>query len=693
MKRAALLLPLLFWPLTAQADDSGNSIIHVLITPGEQQQQHLDLLPQTGANAYTINDQSIEAMPQGSDASLDKVLEQSPGVTEDSFGQVHVRGEHANLQYRLNGIILPEGISGFGQTLDPRMIASSTLLDGALPAQYGYRTAGVVDIQTKTGIANSGEFNMYGGSYGTIEPSINYGGTLGNGDFFLSASHLSSDFGIEPPTSSGTPIHDHTEQNKQFGYAAYMIDPYQRVEVIAGNSISYFQIPNNPGQTPQFTDGAISNFDSSQLNERQFESNQYATVAWNGQKDDIDVQIAPYVRSSETHFRPDPVGDLVFNGVASDVQYNDLAVGIQNDNSWHIDATHTLRAGLSFQDEGVSVDNSSLVFPGSNGSQTSFTPQSIVDNSRLTGQLYGIYLQDEWKLTDKLTMNYGARFDEWTSYISANQLSPRLGFVYKADERTTLHAGYARYFTPPPLELVAPANLAAFAGTTNEPVIQQDSPVKPERTHSFDIGATHQLTDELKLGVDAYYKISHDLLDEGQFGQALVFTPFNYAQGKVYGIEATASYQTKNLSAYANFAASRAMGKNIASAQFNFDDPTEVAYIQNHWVHLDHDQTYTASLGASYKVRPTTAVDFDSTIGSGLRAGFANLDTVPAYAVVDVGITQELGLFPKDKTALRFTILNLFDTPYELRSGDGIGVGAPQWGMRRGYFAGLTQAF
>ena len=72
-----------------------------------------------------------------------------PGVAQDSFGQIHVRGEHANVQFRINGVQLPEGLSVFGQALETRFANSISLLTGALPAQYGFQTAGVLDIQTR----------------------------------------------------------------------------------------------------------------------------------------------------------------------------------------------------------------------------------------------------------------------------------------------------------------------------------------------------------------------------------------------------------------------------------------------------------------------------------------------------------------------------------------------------------------
>ena len=121
--------------------------------------------------------------------TLDKVLLQMPGVTQDSAasGELHVRNEHANLQYRINGIMLPDGVGAFGQILDTGIVGSLALLTGALPAQYGLRTAGVLDIQTKAdAFNNSGSVSVYGGSHGTITTSFEYGGTVGQTQYFVS---------------------------------------------------------------------------------------------------------------------------------------------------------------------------------------------------------------------------------------------------------------------------------------------------------------------------------------------------------------------------------------------------------------------------------------------------------------------------------------------------------------------------
>src|SRR5215471_1338505 len=107
--------------------------------------------PSLGATVYDFGRQAIETQPQGDNQSFNKLLLQAPGVSQDSFGQLHVRDEHANTQFRINGVQLPEGINVFGQALQTRLANSVAVITGSLPAQYGLRTSGIIDIQTKTG--------------------------------------------------------------------------------------------------------------------------------------------------------------------------------------------------------------------------------------------------------------------------------------------------------------------------------------------------------------------------------------------------------------------------------------------------------------------------------------------------------------------------------------------------------------
>jgi outer membrane receptor protein involved in Fe transport len=651
-----------------------------------------NLSPRFGASTFDMNRAFIETLPQGTNGSINKVLLQAPGVSQDSAasGEIHVRNEHGNVQYRINGIILPDGISGFGHVLDTSFASSLALITGALPAQFGLRTAGIVDIQTKSGNAlqQGGSIGIYGGSFGTLTPSFEYGGRVGNTEYFFNGRGFTSNLGIENPTDSLNAIHDRTYQGNFFSYTSTVLDAQTRVATIFGNTTNRYQIPNNPGQMPGFTAFGVNDFDSTTLNERQAEQNTFAVLALQKSVNGLDLQLATFSRYSTLHFIPDTIGDLVFNGIASDVYRRGFANGLQGDAAYQLDDAHTLRAGFTVTGESTQNSNVSTVLPVVGGVPVD-APFTVNDNNSKLGWIAGIYVQDEWRITDKLTLNAGLRFDQMWQYVDANQFSPRFNLIYKPVDGTTFHAGYARYFTPPPQAIAAPANIAPFANTTAQPDTFQQSPVLPERSHYFDAGVVQQITPNLQVGIDAYYKIARNLLDDGQFGAALILSGFNYDRAENAGVEASSTYKNGNFTAYGNLARAYQVATNIVSNQYLFT-ADRLAYIANNYINTDHAQQWTGSGGASYLWQDTR---FSASVvyGSGLRSGFANTDHVAPYATANIGISREFKVLDDKPVTLRFDVVNVFDTDYEIRDGSGIGVFAPQFGTRRGYFVGITK--
>jgi len=648
------------------------------------------LSPETGSSTYRFSEQAISQLPQSDNTPLNQVILQAPGVAQDSFGQVHVRGEHANLQYRINGIQLPEGLAGFGQALSPRFIQNMSLITGALPAQYGLRTAGVIDIHTKSGtVTPGGSVEMYGGQRGTVVPSFELGGSSDKFSYYATGTYIGTDRGIEPPTAGPTAIHDHSDQGQGFGYFSYLLGPAARLSLISGVAINSFQIPANPGQDMVYTYDDVTSYPSSQVAESQMERTFFNVLAFQGAiGGQVDYQLSAFSRYSTIDFSPDPVGDLIYTGIASQVFRSSFTNGLQGDGAYRLNDFHTLRAGFYGSAEVVAIDNHASVFPADDmGMQTSTLPISVVDDTNINSWLYGIYLQDEWRPIAPLTVNVGIRYDLNDAFVHADQFSPRLGLVYEFPTQTTLHGGYARYFTPPPTELVSPTDVQKFDGTTGALPSSQSSPVKPERADYFDAGVIQRLGSGLNIGVDGYFKNARDQLDEGQFGSALVFTPFNYLWGRVYGTEATASYTQGNLSTYVNFAYSVAQGTKVVSGQFNFD-PDELAYINNHYVFLDHDQTFTSTGGLFYGWNGY-GFRFDYLYGSGLRSGFANTGNLPFYIQANAGVSKRLTVPYLGWAEVRLDCINLGDETYQIRNGSGIGVATSQYGPRRAIFAGI----
>jgi hypothetical protein len=693
----------------ASGNTGSGTLKEITVTAQRLNEARAGIQTQTGASTYTIDADAVAATPGGDNTLLNQVIMQAPEVAQDSFGQFHVRGEHNGLQYRLNGIILPEGISVFGQSLDPRLISSMSLITGALPAEYGLRTAGIIDLTTKSGLLQpGGSVSLYGGSHGEVDPSINYAGGSGPLSYFVSADFLRNDLGIESPDGSSNPIHDHTTQYHGFGYFEDILNEHNRVALMLGSSVGKFQIPDLDGVQPSLglTVNGQTAFPSQALDENQREVTQFGALSWQHSAGALDMQSSFIARYSSLTFTPDPLGDLLFTGIAQHAFKQNIAYAIQSDGAYRLDDAHTIRAGVFLQsDHSISDTTSEVLLTDNTGASLSDVPTAIVDNGSKTEWIESFYLQDEWKLLPAFTINYGVRLDRFTAYTSASQASPRLNVVWQVLPATTLHAGYSRYLSPPPFELVGSKDIALFQNTTSPPLTPEATSPLAERANYYDLGIQQKLFHALTLGLDSYFKQSVNLIDEGQFGAPIILTPFNYRDGRQYGFELTGNYTTGPLTAYLNLAAQSAKGKEIDSAQFNFA-PEDLAYIANNYIHLDHEQQTTASGGVSY-LWNDTRLSMDFLYGSGLRAtlelppgvttpyggtGIPNGEHLPYYTQINFGSTHVFHLNGAGTLTARFDVINLFDKVYQIRNGTGVGVGAPQYGPRRGFFVGLSKS-
>jgi len=222
-----------------------------------------------------------------------------------------------------------------------------------------------------------------------------------------------------------------------------------------------------------------------------------------------------------------------------------------------------------------------------------------------------------------------------------------------------------------------------------------NDPLQIERANLFDVGATQNLLDSLKAGVDLYYKFARNGVDFGQFGAPIITIPFNYRIVANRGVELTTTYENGPFSCYGNLAIAQQQAKGIASAQFNFS-PDDLAYIDTHGIQTDHSQLMTASSGLSY-LWEGVRLSADLLAGTGTRTtrpnGPINGGTLPSYSQVNLGVSRRFELPGAGALKVRFDIINLFDEIYLLRSSTSLGAFSPAFAPRRTFYAGLSKEF
>jgi len=283
-------------------------------------------LSSTGTNKYTLTEHDITNLPQGQATALNEVVLQMPGVALDQNQEIHIRGEHMGIQYQTNGIMLPLDLNTdptFTQLLNSYLVRSVTLIDGVLPARYGYHSSGITDIRTRNGCDDThNSVTIFGGQRDTAQGSFELGGCDGNFSYYLTGLFQQSNLGFSSAVPAPDPIHDAVTHGQSFAYLTYTPVPTMKLSLIYGMTLAFNQFPNQANQTPQYQLKHINPaaYPSSAINSGLNQQDYFGVLALNGTwGSDWDYQLAYSAHYNTQTFYPDPIGDLIYQGVASGV--------------------------------------------------------------------------------------------------------------------------------------------------------------------------------------------------------------------------------------------------------------------------------------------------------------------------------------------------------------------------------------
>lgn len=574
---------------------------------------------------------------------------------------------------------MPEGLSDPADTLRARFAERVELITGALPAQYGLQTGGIVNITTKSGVyKRGGEVELYGGTQGRFEPAFELAGSNSGTNYYVSGSYLRSEAGLPAPDASATPLHDHTDQGDAMAYVDRILDAHSRLALIVGLSDDAMQTPHARGIT-------ANGIASTQWGGTQRRASQYGLLSYQHSEDALTMQVAGFVSHGVRRLNGDGPGDLAFSGISRQDRTDLLTSGLQAEAVYALGKAHHLRGGFLANWRQTGNQSSDLVMVGA--VPTTLTGRISVQRSEV-----GAYLQDEWAAASGLTLNYGLRFDHVSGQGGGSALSPRANLVWTPAETTTLHLGYARYFVPAQQDREAIA-VTAYAGSSATLPTSSDAPAMAERDDYLDFGLSRKFGD-LTLGVDAFWRHSRNLLDQTWTADGLMARTFNYARGTGKGIEFSANWSEGPLSAWGNLAIAKLDGRQIVAGQAPFS-LAALNWAAGHDVATNSDQRISGSMGLTWRTGPLR-LSSDATFGSGLprsaQAFMANTGAMPAWASLNVAAVYRVAGLGHRPLDIRFDVLNALNGARRLQDGTGLAGGLPQWSARRGIFIGLEQA-
>ena len=691
-------------------------VTEVMLTLASRQELTLDVvspLPpiqhHASSETFAVSRKDIEELPRGNNAELHDILLTLPSAVDGGLGQVHIRQEHAGLQFRIDGVPIPDTVSSvFSDVLSPRTWERADIILGGPEAQFGNRTTAVLDVTTKSGTdPGRGSAQFFGGSNETINPSVEYGGTIGSTfRFYAQNSYISTNRGLNPPTLGKTIFHNQSTRNQTFLRGDWQIDNHNNVTGLFLNSIAKFQIPTRPdlllnptlvGLIQAQNPGYIP-VRSQDIDEFQKETNQYSHLVW---RHDVSAQrffnVAVYFRHTRATFSTDPLNVLAYTqdidepfsaGAQDRFAYSG---GLRFDYTYRLNPDHLLKAGFQI-DRTQAVNKTRLsVFRRDGFGNPAGGVESRNADSRTIGWREEFWVQDQWTPWDKWTFNLGLRFDQIQGLTHDGQVSPRVGITYALTPQHVFHAFYGRLFTPPSLEAVRFAQLNTV-GTTAEPENVTNQTAEPERAHYFEVGSSHALGDAVTVALTGFYKLSKNFSDAGQFGTTPLLNYFAFEKGWQRGVDFTIKAKIfDNLYGRGNVAWGQCRGKNLQSGHFLLEQEEINDINSRSGVFCDHMQLVTSSAVLTYHPFEQTTVTGQMLFGSGLRTADSGKKTnsshSPSHTTYNLSIDQVISLWDKYKAVVGFDLINVFDQQVFLNSGEGsIGLGVSHANLPRSYF-------
>ena len=595
----------------------GASTESVTVTAGTTSMLEADRTSSDTDIAQTLLERPLGASPS---RAIESIVASTPGFVADDNGRMHPRGSESQVQYVIDGVPVTDNMSAiFSTSIDARTLRTVEVLTGGIPAEFGDKLAGVINVNTRSGLEGptQGGISFSGGSFSTGEVGIDFSTHTKRFGFLTNLSASTSQRFLDPPTLDN--FHNFGRTGKAFFRLDYQFNSKDSLRGTFTFGGSNFQVPNRLEQEISGQDQKQRLRDNAQniTYQRIFSPNTLGTVSF-------------FNRASTTRLTSNPSSIPVVAFQDRSLRNYGFIASLATTKHGHNikfggQATITpVRERFTFYPTVVFddlVDENGNVFPNPvNGFSAA---QPFVFNGNKTGRTLSAYIQDRFTVFNNLTLDVGVRYDNYRLLISEDALSPRIAVAYYIPKtHTTVRASYNRFFQPPPAEsllLASSAEAAAISPLAAISGVTTVRPILPDKQHAFEVGAQQRLTKFLRLTFTVYQKRIENFSDKDQFFETGIIFPITIAEGRVTGeelrLESTEIHGFRFFASYAN---SRSYGVTpINGGLFLGEDPEGFQTAGLKFAN-DHDQRNAASFQLSYNHKSGIYANFSGRYDSGV---------------------------------------------------------------------------